>query len=282
MTESFNSIESIRVLYEISTVIQSDLDIEDKFRKALTKVRDIAGCRSVSLFIHDEETGKLQEAATVGSRVDLIESIDFDMGKGFSAWVAKQRKSVLIPNLKKARSDGFRSFLSTPLISKDKLIGVMNLGCEQENAFNEKHMEYLDVIASQFAHAIERSNYEHTLVEKNEALERAHHEIQEQQQKIVEMEKYQALGQMAVSINHEINNPLTTIMGNVELLLITNPDMNEIIRKKLNVIMAESKRISQIVERLRDMKKIVVGNYIERLDEKMIDLKSSGESDREE
>ncbi len=43
MTESFNNIESIRVLYEISTLIQSDSALEVKFEQALTRVRDAVG-----------------------------------------------------------------------------------------------------------------------------------------------------------------------------------------------------------------------------------------------
>ncbi len=275
MSVPFDNLKSIRVLYEISSIIQSGTDLDENFLQALTKVSDVIGCHSASLFIHDNDTGKLREAATVGARVDLIESIDFDMGKGFSAWVAKQRRPVLIPCLKKDRAEGFRSFLSTPLISGDSLIGVMNLGREESNAFTERHMEFLEIIAVQFAHAIERSNYERELLDKNKDLEAAHKEIVDQQKRIIEMEKYQAIGQMAVSINHEINNPLTTIMGNIELLLMTNPDMSEAVRRKLTVIQTESQRIAGIVEKLRDMKKIVVGNYIGRLEEKMIDLHSS-------
>ena len=127
MNDNFDNIESVRVLYEISTLIRSDSKLEGKFIQALGIVRDAVGCHSASLFIHKGKSGKLEEVATIGKRVDLIEAIDFDMGKGFSAWVAKHRKTVLIPNLSKKKHDGFRSFISIPLISSDELIGVMNL-----------------------------------------------------------------------------------------------------------------------------------------------------------
>jgi len=280
VTADFDSVESMRVLYEISTIIQSDLKLGEKFKKALAKICGVVHCNSASLFIYHEDTGKLEEVATIGERVDLIESIDFDMGKGFSAWVAKQRRSVLIPNLRRKRPGGCRSFISTPLISEEKLIGVMNLGGDSPNAFTERHMEFLEIIASQFAHAVERSKYEQRLLEKNAALEKAHEEIKSQQKKIIEMEKYQVLGQMAVSINHEINNPLTTIIGNVELLLMMYPDLDESVRKKLAVINEEARRIADIVDKVRNMKRVVTEEYIDKFDEKMIDIHSSYEPEK--
>ncbi len=268
-------IENVRVLLDISTIVQSDMELAEKFTQALERVRDISGAHFVSLFIHDEESGRLEEVATLGARVDLIESINFDMGMGFSAWVAKQRRSVLIPTLRGERSDGARSFISTPLVSGDTLIGVMNLGHSEPNAFTEENLELLDLISAQFAFAIERSNYEQELRLKNEALESARREIVEQQKKLIDMEKFQVIGQMAASLNHEINNPLTSILGNLELLFMLKPDMDDMLKKKLTVIQNESKRISGIIEKFRDMKKVVVGDYLEKYNEKMIDLNAS-------
>jgi len=275
MAEEFSNIESVRVLYEISTLIQSDSKLEEMFERALRLIRDTIGCHSASLFIYNEESGKLDEVSTIGVRVDLIKAIDFDMGKGFSAWVAKNRRSVLLPNLRKEHHKGFRSFISTPLISKNRLIGVINLGHKEPDSFTEKHKEFLEIIASQLANTIERTNFEQELLKKNEALVKAQKEILDQQKKIVEMEKYQVLVQVAASINHEINNPLTTIIGNAELLLMSQPDLDEKLKKRIDVILKEAKRIAKIVEKLKNIKKIVIEDYITDTGEKMIDIESS-------
>ncbi len=272
-------IENIKVLFEISTLVQSGVGMSEKFDKVVAMIRDSVGCHSVSLFIYAEDEDSLEEVATVGSRVDLIESIHFDMGKGFSAWVAKQRRSVLIPNLREGREGGFRSFISTPLLAADRLIGVLNLGHEEPDTFTERHMEFLDIVAAQLAHTIERDTFERALIEKNEALTRARREIELQQKKIVDMEKKETFGQMAISINHEINNPLTTILGNIELILMINPDLDEKTKKKLETVQKEARRIGDIVDKLKNAKKIVTTDYIRRHDEKMIDLDSSLDGD---
>ncbi len=275
MAEDYNTMESVRVLYEISTLIRSDSELKDKFVQALDKVKDAVHCHSASLFMYNEQNGRLEEAASAGNRVNLIEGIDFDMGMGFSAWVAKQRRSVLIPNLRKERSEGFRCFGSVPLISGEKLIGVMNLGHRSPNALTEEHMQFLEIVAGQLAHVIERTRFERALIETNKELVKAQEEIRKQQLQIVEMEKYQVLAQVAASINHEINNPLTTIMGNIDLILISSPHLDPSIRKKLVTVLDEARRIAEIIKKVRNIKRIVLEDYLERAGEKMLDLNSS-------
>ena len=278
MNEGYLNLEGLKILYEISTLVHSDSAVEIKFAQALLKVRDTVHCHSASLFIFDDESGKLEEMATVGSRVELIESIDFDMGAGFSAWVAKQRRSVLIPNLRGESREQFRAFASIPLISNDKLIGVMNFGHREPNALTETHIQFLEIVAGQFAHVIERVRFEQELLEKNDALTQAQKEIYKQQQTIIEMEKYQVLAQVAASINHEINNPLTTIMGNIDLILITTPNLDAGLRKKLTTVLSEARRIADITKKIRNIKRIVVENYLSRTGEKMLDINSSSDS----
>lgn len=282
MADNYNEFENLQVLYEISSLIRSGEKLKDKFLKALEMVKNAVECDSASLFIYDEQKGILEEVATVGTRVDLIESTKFEMGAGLSAWVAKQRDSVLLPDVRKNRRDGFRSFISTPLATGNKLTGVINVGHKQPNFFNEKHKQFLEIIAGELANTIERSRFEEELVERNNSLVIANKEIEKQQQQIIEMEKYQVLAQIAASISHEINNPLTTIIGNIELLFMKSTDMDKVTEKKLRIVLKESKRIGKIIEEFRDIKKIVVKDYLKETGEKMIDVEHSANPDTTE
>jgi GAF domain-containing protein len=275
MQQPYESLVGLKILHDISTLVMSGTEDREVYPLVLEKIVDAIQCRSASLFILNEESGKLEEAATVGVKVELVETMDFEMGQGFSAWVAKQRRAVLIPAIRKDRPDGFRSFISVPLLRGENLIGVLNAGHDEQDAFTDGHMNFLEIAASHLAYSIERTRYEARLLEINTRLLEAHEEIRRQHDQIVEMEKFRVLGQMAASINHEINNPLTTILGNVDLLLISQPDMDPLVRKKLGVILSEAKRIAEITKKVRSIKKIVLGDYVERSGEKMIDLDSS-------
>ncbi|MFC1551462.1 histidine kinase dimerization/phospho-acceptor domain-containing protein [Candidatus Latescibacterota bacterium] len=117
---------------------------------------------------------------------------------------------------------------------------------------------------------------------KNSAIDNAKNEIAELKAQIAEMENYQALIEIASSLSHEINNPLTSIIGNIELLLMKYPEMDKQMEKKLRVIINEGRRIEEIIKKLRDVKKNGVRNYSEKYGEKMVDVDRSSEKNGEE
>jgi diguanylate cyclase (GGDEF)-like protein len=149
----------LEVLYEITRLMQSWEDREKLFDRLLDLIHVAIPYEHATLFLVRRETKELQIAARKGELIDLIGGIKFDFGFGFSSWVAKQQKPVLLNDLHRGRRpDGpeVGSFISVPLIVQGELVGVLNLAHERPKAFTDDHLRMSILVAGQTASAIQR------------------------------------------------------------------------------------------------------------------------------
>ena len=98
-------------------------------------------------------------------------------------------------------------------------------------------------------------------------------EIKKLEKELVENEKLSVLMETAVAINHEINNPLTPILGNVQLLLTRKNELPDWVVKKLKIVEKNGWRIQQIVKKLNRITQPVKKKYCG--DTLMLDIEQS-------
>jgi len=89
-------------------------------------------------------------------------------------------------------------------------------------------------------------------------------QMQELEQKLLEVRCVAAIGELAAGAAHELNNPLAIISGRAQLLLDQEPDPDR--HKAMEVIIAQAARASEIISELMDFAKPVTPQR------KMVDL----------
>ena len=72
-------------------------------------------------------------------------------------------------------------------------------------------------------------------------------------QDLVDKERLAAIIETAVAVNHEVNNPLTAILGNVQLLLMKSEELDAPLAEKLRTIEASAMKIRDVTQRLMRM-----------------------------
>ena len=82
------------------------------------------------------------------------------------------------------------------------------------------------------------------------------------QGKLLEAERLSALSEIAIGLNHAINNPLCAILGNTQLLLMERDKLNPAAIKKLKSIEREISRIKGIADRISKITHPAVKDYV--------------------
>jgi two-component system, NtrC family, sensor kinase len=97
------------------------------------------------------------------------------------------------------------------LWSKDKPIGIMGIASKENRHYSSNDENLLVAISRQLATTIEKVQlYEETC--------RAYEDLRRTQEQLLQSEKMSAVGQLISGVAHELNNPLTAILGYAQLL----------------------------------------------------------------
>jgi two-component system NtrC family sensor kinase len=109
------------------------------------------------------------------------------------------------------QADGLPSWIWVLLWSKDTPIGVLGISCRVARQFTSNDENLLVAIGRQLATTIEKVRlYEETC--------RAYDDLRKTQEQLLQSEKMSAVGQLISGVAHELNNPLTAILGYAQLL----------------------------------------------------------------
>jgi K+-sensing histidine kinase KdpD len=169
----------------------------------------------------------------------------------------------------------YAAVLSIPLLLADEVIGILNLGAYTAGILIEKHVRLMSIVADQLAVSIERLEYIAAIEAKNQELARAHKDVKTAQEKIVAEEKLTAVCELAASVNHEINNPLSVILGHVQCLGLELADPDARTRTRLERIEQAAMRIGEVNRNLLRIDKLIPHKHLSNSDPRLLDLDPS-------
>jgi CheY-like chemotaxis protein len=108
------------------------------------------------------------------------------------------------------------------------------------------------------------------LEQKAVELAEKHQVLVATQEQLVRSQRMAAIGEIGLAIRHEINNPLGSILGFVDLLIAQADAFPEGARRKLDAIRQATIRIRDVVRRLEDIRDDRTVEYVQGI--QMTDL----------
>jgi two-component system NtrC family sensor kinase len=133
-----------------------------------------------------------------------------------------------------------------PLFMGEELAAILVVG-EKVSAqvFDTAEMELLEVLTRQTAVAMKNAGLYDDLKRRMEELRTT------QQQQLIQAAKLAAIGELAASVAHELNNPLTVILG-VSAMVRSAAEVGSHIETQLGVVTDQAVRAGRIARSLLD------------------------------
>jgi two-component system NtrC family sensor kinase len=136
------------------------------------------------------------------------------------------------------------AIVGVPILWGDRLLGVLDLLDTALRVFSPADIALLERFAPLAAAALENNRLVHDLQQQMAQLKAT-------QGQLVQAAKLAAVGELAAGVAHELNNPLTSVLGFAELLA-QNPMSNAAFQHDLGIIIKEAMRARDTVRNLLD------------------------------
>ena len=161
-------LDALRALQEVSISIDANINILSLLDRILASALAVIGSNDGSLLLVDNDTDELVFVVVHGSVGEKLVNHRIPLGQGIAGWVAKNGRSVIIPN---ARADprfsatvdqnfGFntRSLLCVPINLVNRTMGVIQAVNKSDGEeFNRSDLNLLGVVAQLAATALSRA-----------------------------------------------------------------------------------------------------------------------------
>jgi signal transduction protein with GAF and PtsI domain len=167
----------IDFLHEISSRIAAADPLHDVLHRVVEFVSAVVRCDSCFIYVLDED--ELVLSASKNPHPDIVDRLKLRIGQGITGWVAEHRQPVAVGThaasdprfqvFNELPEDRYEAFLSVPVISRDKVVGVINVQHRQPHSHSEREIRLISMIGFLVGAEIEMARLE---VENSQLSER--------------------------------------------------------------------------------------------------------------
>ena len=158
----------VDILHDIGSRIAA----ADEFHEVLNRVMEFATAlvKCDSCFIYVLAGDELVLSVSKNPHEDLVDRLKLGVGQGITGWVAEHREPVAIAKnasrdprfqyFNELPEDSYEAFLSVPLLSRGRLVGVLNLQHRQPHAYSPREIRLISTVGFLVGAEIEMARLE--------------------------------------------------------------------------------------------------------------------------
>jgi two-component system NtrC family sensor kinase len=262
--QAARQLDRLKVLDAIGTAANSTLELDVLLYEVVRITCQALKASDGVVLLRDLHTGELVFTLTLTDDSKTLYGQRLAKGQGIAGWVAEYKQMIRVnnvaedprwyPGIDATLGSRTQSILCAPLIYRDNNTGVIEIINKTQGGFTEEDESLLEAISVIVSTALENARLYAAALERANELQLLYDERAATQAHLIQTEKVAALGRLAASIAHEINNPLQAIQGCLALFKdeLSGPRRPEKLSRYLRIIDSEIERVALIVRRMRD------------------------------
>ena len=247
-------------LDEITKIVSNSIDLSEIANSILDRTVKTTYSKAGYLGIKRNELPILHILSSYGINHNIPTEIDLNKKQTLISRAISTNRPISIPNIeiepeKKPlnRPDiGLPCLIHLPIIGREAPIGVLVLGKDiTQEAFNNNDIEFLNTLLQQVALSIENARLYENLKQSNMKLKKSLEFQKKAQEQLLSSARITAFGELSINIAHELNNPLTGIIGYTDFIINTPMEKDKML-EILKKIQHQASRVSKITKSFVD------------------------------
>ncbi|MGH9573654.1 MAG: GAF domain-containing protein [Candidatus Acidiferrales bacterium] len=144
----------IEFLHELGERIASADPLHRVLLRVLDFIASVMKCDSC--FVYVLEGNELVLRASKNPHAEVVDRLRLRIGQGITGWVAENKKPVMIScnaaqdarfqAFNELPEDRFQAFLSVPVLSRDRVVGVINIQHREPHTHSEREIQLISTI----------------------------------------------------------------------------------------------------------------------------------------